>query len=353
MSPAAQSWLPVVDIAPFRGGGATDRRQVAEQIDRACRDVGFLAITGHGLDEGVQHRMLASIDAFFAMPDEVKRRYSPSDKRYNRGYAGFGQEALAYSLGVDTPPDMFEAFNVGTPIPSGHDDDSYYASERNRFFVDNIWASEVQPMQDIWMAYFAACARLAAQFDEMFAVALDVPLDFFRSRTYRAANLLRVNHYVRHDHHGATLPGQMRMGAHTDYGMCTILLADPEPGLQIHLDGEWRDVIPQPGTLLVNLGDLIAEWTNDRWRSTLHRVVPPPSATVGPFRRRSLAFFHEANYDTVVETIPGCIDVDHPRKYPPVIAGDHLMAKLMGPRSLTKTDAVQTTSASRSALTGR
>ena len=183
-------------------------------------------------------------------------------------------------------------------------------------------------------------------------VALDVPLHFFRERTGRAANLLRVNHYQRHEQHGASLPGQMRMGAHTDYGMCTILLADPVPGLQIHLDGEWRDVVPQPGTLLVNLGDLIAEWTNDRWRSTLHRVVPAPSDTTGPFRRRSLAFFHEANYDTVVATIPSCIDADHPAKYPPVVAGEHLMAKLMGPRSLSKTDAVQTTAASRAEITG-
>ena len=197
-------------------------------------------------------------------------------------------------------------------------------------------------MREACIDYFMECKQIADLFDEMFAVALDVPPDFFTSRAGRAANLLRVNHYQRRNDHAAPLPEQMRMGAHTDYGVCTILLADRVPGLQVHLDGEWRDVLPEPGTLLVNLGDLTAEWTNDRWRSTLHRVVPPPADSTGAFRRRSLAFFHEANYDTVVETIPTCVDGDHPEKYSPVVAGDHLMAKLMGPRSLTKTEAMQT-----------
>jgi isopenicillin N synthase-like dioxygenase len=340
MSPSP--WLPVVDIAPFRNGDEQARRRVAEQVDDACGNIGFLAITGHGLDPTVQQHMLAAVDQFFALPDEVKQRYSPADKSHNRGYAGYGQEALAYSLGIDTPADMFEAFNVGTPIPDGQRGDPYYATELERFFVDNVWAAEVPGMESAWMAYFAECERIASYFDQIFALALGTEPTFFTQRAGRAANLLRVNHYQRRAEHGQPLPGQMRMGAHTDYGMCTILLADPVPGLQVYLDGEWRDVVPQPGTLLVNLGDLTAEWTNDRWRSTLHRVVPPPVDEPGPYRRRSLAFFHEANYDALVETIPTCIDEGHPAKYPPVIAGEHLMAKLMGPRSLQPTQAVQT-----------
>ena len=338
----SQAWLPVVDIAPFRSGDNASRQRVAAEIDCACRDVGFLAITGHDLDPGVQGRMLDVVDAFFALPDDVKQRCSPIDKTHNRGYTGVGQEALSYSLGIDTPPDLFEAFNIGTEIPTGHGSDPYYAGEIDRFFVANVWAPEVAGMREACIAYFMECKQIADLFDEMFAVALDVSPDFFTSRAGRAANLLRVNHYQRRNDHAAPLPEQMRMGAHTDYGVCTILLADPVPGLQVHLDGEWRDVVPERGTLLVNLGDLTAEWTNDRWRSTLHRVVPPPADSTGAFRRRSLAFFHEANYDTVVETIPTCVDGDHPEKYSPVVAGDHLMAKLMGPRSLTKTEAMQT-----------
>ena len=105
-------------------------------------------------------------------------------------------------------------------------------------------------------------------------------------------------------------------------------------------DGEWHGVVPEPGALLVNLGDLTAQWTNDRWRSTLHRVVPPPGH--GPARRRSTAFFFDADWDARIECVPTCTDADHPPKYPPVIAGEHLMAKLMGPRTLRPSTATNT-----------
>jgi isopenicillin N synthase-like dioxygenase len=124
----------------------------------------------------------------------------------------------------------------------------------------------------------------------------------------------------------------MRMGAHTDYGVVTVLYADPVPGLQIlGPDGTFVDVVPQPGALLVNLGDMTALWTNDRWRSTLHRVVPP-SAASGAARRRSVALFLDANYDARIECLPTCTGPDRPPKYPPVLAGEHLIAKILGPR---------------------
>ncbi len=152
-------------------------------------------------------------------------------------------------------------------------------------------------------AYFAACQALAGELNRMFAVALGMPEDFIFDKINRAACVMRANNYERRSHHADPEPGQVRMGAHTDYGVCTILLADPVPGLQIvGPDGAWHDVLPDPGTFLVNLGDLLAEWTNDRWRSTLHRVVPP--TVVGPARRRSVAFFQEANCDALVEVCP-------------------------------------------------
>ena len=176
----------------------------------------------------------------------------------------------------------------------------------------------------VWTAYFVACQALASELTRMFAVALGMPADFIFDKIHRAACVMRANNYERRSHHADPDPGQVRMGAHTDYGVCTILLADPVAGLQIvGPDGAWRDVLPEPGTFLVNLGDLLAEWTNDRWRSTLHRVVPPTIA--GPARRRSVAFFQEANYDALVEVMPTCVGDDNPARYTPVIAGEHLM----------------------------
>jgi hypothetical protein len=164
---------------------------------------------------------------------------------------------------------------------------------------------------------------------------------FFVDKTDHSPDVLRVNWYQRADGSPAVLPGQQRMGAHTDYGVLTILLADRVPGLEIVAPGgDWVGVQPEPGCFLVNLGDLLAQWTNDRWRSTLHRVVPPTG--VGECLRRSAAFFHEANSDALVEVLPTCVTADRPARYEPVLAGDHLLAKLRGSRELERSTAVST-----------
>ena len=123
-----------------------------------------------------------------------------------------------------------------------------------------------------------------------------------------------------------TIPGQLRASAHTDYGTMTILLQDTRGGLQVLTkDDTWLDVTPIPNTFVVNIGDLMARWTNDRWVSTLHRVVDPPT----PGRRQSVAFFHNINADHLVECIPTCTSAKEPAKYQPITALDHLLSKHM------------------------
>ena len=163
---------------------------------------------------------------------------------------------------------------------------------------------------------------------------------FFVDKTDHSTDTLRVNHYERSPGEPDPVAGEHRMGAHTDYGILTILYADRVPGLEIvGPDGEWHGVVPPDNAFLVNLGDLLAEWTNDRWRSTLHRVVPPPRGTQDAAVRRSIAFFHDGNHDALIECLPTCCSAENPPRYPAVVAGDHLMAKLLGPRTLTASDA--------------
>ena len=122
------------------------------------------------------------------------------------------------------------------------------------------------------------------------------------------------------------------MGEHTDYGIVTVLYADQVPGLQVLAsDGTWNDVSPADGALLINLGHVTARWTNERWLSTLHRVKPPVvDGTIA--RRCSVAFFHDGNIDALIETIPSCVDAQHPNLYPPITVGEHLSKKLAGSR---------------------
>jgi isopenicillin N synthase-like dioxygenase len=178
------------------------------------------------------------------------------------------------------------------------------------------------------------------------AVALGLDVRFFEATTDHSTETLRVNYYARAPGDPEPVTGQQRMGAHTDYGIVTVLHADRVPGLEIvGPDGRWHGVAPPEGAFLVNLGDLLAEWTNDRWRSTLHRVVPPPPSITGAAVRRSMAFFHDGNYDAVIECLPTCCSEDDPPRYAPVVAGEHLMAKQHGPRTLTASEADSTAGA--------
>jgi isopenicillin N synthase-like dioxygenase len=321
--------VAAVDLEPFRLGDDADRDAVAAEIDAACRATGFLRVAGHGIPDELGRAMLDVTGRFFDLPPAEKQRWVVADKEANRGYAPLGSEALSYSLGDDaSAPDLFEAFNVGRDDTTG----DYYDRHR-RFFAPNLWPDQPPDFRATWTEYERAAAAVARTLMVAFARALDLPERYFLDRTEHAIATLRGINYERRPGEPAATPGQLRMGAHTDYGILTVLLADDVPGLQIHHDGEWRAVRIPPGTLLVNIGDMLARWTNDRWTSTLHRVVPPPAAD-GVVRRRSVARFLEPDPDCIIECLPTCCSETRPARYEPVAAGEWLLAKLMGPREM-------------------
>lgn len=337
--------VPLIDLAAWRAGD----RGVAARIDQGGREVGFFEVVGHGMDADVVAAMLRETERFFALDDAVKRRYSPPSPEVNRGYAAREQEGLAYSVGVDRPGDLFEAFNIG---PEHIDeDDPAVAVERHRLFAPNIWPDEVPELRTALVAYMDEARHVADTLLDAFAAALELPEGFFRPFTTHSTDTLRVNHYETRPGDPDPAPGQVGMGEHTDYGIVTVLLAESVAGLQIvGPDGRWHDVVPQPGSLLVNLGDMTATWTNDRWRSTLHRVLPPQRHPTEVRTRRSVAFFHDGNHDALVECLPTCCSAARPAKYPPVLAGEHLMAKLLGPRTNTPSVVTADTARERLAL---
>jgi isopenicillin N synthase-like dioxygenase len=320
----------------------------SSRLDAACRSVGFMSIVGHGVPEAVIAAMLGATDELFALPLEEKLGLRSPNPGINRGYAAKGSEGLAYSLGVDgRPPDLFEAFNIGPE----HRPDGVPAERVE--FADNVWPERPVALRPALVAYFDQIAALARRLTRVMACALELDDEFFVDKTDHSTDTLRVIHYERVPGEPEPVTGQQRMGAHTDYGILTILYADRVPGLEIvGPDGGWHGIVPPPDGFLVNLGDLLAEWTNDRWRSTLHRVVPPPATADGPAVRRSMAFFHDGNYDAAIECLPTCASEDNPPRYPPVIAGDHLRAKLLGPRTLTVSDAQSTAGERVNAVTG-
>jgi isopenicillin N synthase-like dioxygenase len=296
-----------------------------------------MQITGHDVPDELIADMLAVNDEFFALPAEVKEALV-SPPEVNRGYSGVGAESLAYSLGVEAPPDIFESFNIGRDDVD--ESDPAVMAERHRFLAPNRWPDEALPsMRERLNRYYLAVADLARTVTRIFAVALDMPEEFFVERCGHAIEVMRLIRYERQPGSPDPVEGQQRMGAHTDYGIVTVLHADQVEGLEIvGPDGDWWPVVPAAGAFVINLGDLLAEWTNDRWRSTIHRVAPPPAQVGGPALRRSAAFFLDGDYDMVVECLPTCWSEDDPPRYAPVTGGDHLLQKLAGSRGLVATD---------------
>lgn len=322
--------VPVVDIAGWVDGNESTRAEIAGLVDDACRSVGFMQVTGHGIDHAVDG-LTTAIDWFFDLPIDVKNGYRPPRPSINRGYTPPRSERLSYSLGVVTPDDLFEAFNLGSSASDFPDlqlDPEIYA--------ENIWptgtgADEFESAVNRW---FAAAGEMARRMTEIFSVAVGLPAGHIAEFTDHSIDVLRMNNYRVPD--GVEIgSSEMGMGAHTDYGIVTVLWADPVPGLEIlRPDGSWHPVTPAPGALLINLGDLLARWTNDRWLSTMHRVVPPRDDSGRLIRRRSAAFFHDGNADAVISTLPPCRLGDGSSSYGDVTVAEHLAQKLGGSRGL-------------------
>ena len=308
--------VPVVDLD-------RDPEVVAAELDEICREVGFFQVVGHGADPAVTDAAWDTAIAFFDLPLDDKLAVRPADPGYPYGYIPMAGESLSRSeAGTVAPPDLKEVYNAGPPAPAdGIDGDEAWAWQRSP------WPAALPELQVAWTRHYAELAGLTERIMSLFARGLQLPADFFAARIDRPANAIRAIRYPARS--APPEQGQFRAGAHTDYGTLTLLRQDTVGGLQVQLtDGGWGDVPSVPGAFVVNIGDLMARWTNDRWRSTLHRVVDPPAGPDGTIgRRHSMPYFANANWDTVVQCLPTCLaDGEQPR-YAPVLAGPHLMAK--------------------------
>jgi isopenicillin N synthase-like dioxygenase len=172
----------------------------------------------------------------------------------------------------------------------------------------------------------------------VFALALDLDEDYFDKTIDRNISMMRVLRYPKQT--SEPLPGQLRAGAHSDYGSMTILRKElMDGGLQVkNKVGEWVNVPVVEGTFIVNIGDLMQQWTNDQWSSTVHRVVNPPLDSEENKDRLSIVFFHQPNYDAVIECLPSCTNAAHPAKYEPITSGDHLRSKFVKQTTFGKGD---------------
>jgi len=319
--------LPIIDMALYRSADASTRSAIAAEVDAACQKTGFIVLTGHGIPEAALAKIHAAADAFFALPADVKNKYEKADGSFY-GYYQMESSALAYTLDEESAPDLREAFASNRPdIATG---DPYFRSAAvEGLGYDIAYPQEIADFHQIWTDTYYAFAALGHEIMQLFATALKQPEDQFDAILERHASNLAVFKYPPLAQ--APKDKQLRCGAHTDYGSLTIVHSDWSipGGLQIQTkEGNWVDVPNVPGSVIINIGDMMQRWTNDRWTSTMHRVGNPEMQRNGTSERMSLVFFYNPDQDGIVETIPSCVDEDNPAQYQPITVSDHFLMKM-------------------------
>lgn len=303
--------LPIIDLTAMHNGTAADKAAVGQALRQACEHTGFFYISGHGIDSALIERVFAQSQTFFDLPMEAKLETDKAQSKANRGYEKLGGQTLE----PGTPPDLKEGFYIGQELAA--DDPRVLAGRFNQ--GPNQWPIQLPDFQPVMQEYYEALAQLSESIMAGLALSLDLPEDFFADFCADPMCTLRLLHYPPQPE--KPLPGEKGCGAHTDFGGITILLLDDKPGLQVwdaKSDG-WINATPIPGTFVVNLGDMIARWTNDLYRSTLHRVVNTSGA-----ERYSVPFFYTGTPGHEVRCLPVCLQEGEQPKYPPTTVEDHI-----------------------------
>ena len=304
--------LPLIDLS------AASDEALGRQIDAACRARGFFYIIGHGVDAALRQRMFHQAQALFALPTDAKERWHMARSPARRGYEGPGYQTLA----PGTPPDLKESFYLG--VDRGPNDPLVRTGTPNH--GPNQWpdAALLPEFRATADAYFAAMDALARRLMGLMALGLGLPQDYFEAFTRDPMPVLRLLHYppLASVATQATDARQMGAGAHTDWGSITLLAQDDVGGLELlGADGQWSAAPPVADSFVVNLGDMMARWANDRYRSTLHRVLNNASGR----DRYSIPFFFDIDYHAEVKALPGCHDASNPPRHAPITAGGHIV----------------------------
>lgn len=302
--------LPIVDVGGLRSQSAEARSAAAAAIRAACLDKGFFYCVGHGVDMGLIESVFANSARFFARPTTEKEAVSMSLSKANRGY----EPLRGQTLEKGAPPDLKEGYYIGTHVDA-HDERAL------RYFNTgpNVWPSAMPEFEAVMTTYMTAMKALTGTLLEGLALSLDLEEGYFREFEKDPIATLRLLHYPAQE--ANPLPDEKGCGAHTDFGAVTILLQDDVGGLQVwdHDTGLWLDAVPVPGAFVINLGDMMGRWTNDRYRSTIHRVINASGR-----ERYSVPFFFSGHPEHPISCIPSTLREGEVPKYPAVTVDGHM-----------------------------
>jgi isopenicillin N synthase-like dioxygenase len=311
--------IPVIDVSCLFAPDPAARLACGKAIGAACRDVGFFYAVGHGVDEALRAEVFAIGREFFALPEAEKMAVAMANSPNFRGYFPLDGEITDPVLGADPK----EGFDIAREIP--WDDPDVIAAKP--LLGPNQWPSRPAGFRPLVSRYYDSLTDLGRAISRGFALALDLPEDFFAGRMARPTAILRLLHYPAQANAKLMLDANgdpLGCGAHSDYGYLTILAQDDVGGLQVqNRAGRWVDAKPVAGAHVCNIGEMMAQWTNDRFAATKHRVISRPG-----IERFSIPFFFHPDYDTEIACLPSCQSRDEPPRYAPTTSGKYLLQRL-------------------------
>jgi isopenicillin N synthase-like dioxygenase len=308
--------IPTVDLDDYTQGDAAQKAAFVQALGDSFAQIGFATVANHGVSQAVIDGAYQAFQDFFALPDEVKAKYEIEGQAGQRGYTSRGKEhAKGRNVG-----DLKEFYHVGQ-ILSGAEAAAYG-------YPENVFPDEVPKMEQHGVALYQALERAGTHLLQAIAEYLSLPTHYFDDKVRHGNSILRPIHYYGIDNPDSVPDGAVRAAEHEDINLITLLIGASAEGLQVlNTAGEWIAASPAPHQIVINVGDMLQRLTNNRLRSTTHRVVNPPRERLHE-PRYSVPFFLHPVSSMDLSALPGCVDAAHPKQYADITAGEYLQERL-------------------------
>lgn len=308
--------IPSLDLADFTSGDPQKKQAFVDALGEAYNNIGFVAIKNHGLTDEQTAHLYDTIQRFFSLSDEVKTKYEIPELAGQRGYIGKGKE---HAKGRTTG-DLKEFYHVGQ-----HVTDNDPIKEQ---YPDNIWPEELPELETIGLKVYQTLESAGIKMLQAIALYLGLDEHYFDNRVHNGNSILRPIHYFPIENPDAVPADAVRAAEHGDINLITLLMGASADGLQVlRKDNKWISITALPDQVVVNVGDMLQRLTNNKLKSTIHRVVNPPRELMKT-SRYSIPFFMHPRSEMDLSCLENCIDADHPKGYDDITAGKFLDQRL-------------------------
>jgi isopenicillin N synthase-like dioxygenase len=308
--------IPSLDLAFFYGSDNAKKEKFVAELGAAYNNIGFVAIRNHFLSDNVQQQLYTAIKKFFALPDDVKKKYEREGLAGQRGYIGKGKE---HAKGRNTG-DLKEFYHVGQELDP--------AQLTREGYPGNIWPEEVPELKSVAVDVYKALEKTGTYMLRAIALYLNLPENYFDDKIKNGNSILRPIHYYPIENPDEVPADAVRAAEHGDINLITLLMGASADGLQVlRRDGKWIPITALPDQLVVNVGDMLERLTNKKLKSTIHRVVNPPRHLMNT-PRYSIPFFMHPRSEMNLASLPGCVDAENPKKWEDITAGEFLDQRL-------------------------